>query len=305
MPLLLSSTILLFSKSLSSCSSRAHGGALGLVRSISKSQTIICQRRFSWVFLFPTSAQKFLPDHFHAHPGNPSCPPLLLGLGASSGGGVGAAFLLLTGDPGRLPPCESKVLWTDKTSWLVHHPLGGLPVWRHCRLDDPEEGLGNQDNRIRYELKNNEKKTLFYSIPTCSCLNKYRLAQSSWVSLRYKARTKRMKLEFGQDEVRMWSRCNQSYSVMPSTSSQLLPAIQVEAVLCPVLVLRVPGQMWIFFDKEQFLKIANMTKDKLQMLPESDQKRTKIIIICFLFDLKIRTSHHHQGLRYCNVSNVW
>ena len=61
-------------------------------------------------FFFPTSAQKFLPDHFHAHPGNPSCPPLLLGLGASSGGGVGAAFLLLTGDPGRLPPCESKVL---------------------------------------------------------------------------------------------------------------------------------------------------------------------------------------------------
>ena len=115
------------------------------------------QRRFLWVFLFPTSAQKFPPDQFYAHPGNPSCPPLLLGLGASSGGGVGAAFLLLTGDPGRLPPWKNKVLGTDKTSWLVHHPLGGLPVWRHCRLDDPEEGLGNQGNRICYELKNDEK----------------------------------------------------------------------------------------------------------------------------------------------------
>ena len=69
-----------------------------------------------------------------------------------------------------------------------------------------------------------------------------------------------MKLEFGQDEVRMWSRCNQSYSVMPSTSSQLLPAIQVEAVLCPVLVLTVPGQI---FDKEQFLKIVNMARPLL------------------------------------------
>ena len=184
---------------------------------------------------------------YDIHPGNPSCPPLLLGLGASSGGGVGAAFLLLTGDPGRLPPWKNKVLGTDKTRWLVHHPLGGLPVWRHCRLDDPEEGLVNQGNRICYELKNDEKSfTLLNSylqlpeqISPCPIILS--------VVKRYKARTKRMNLKFGQDGVRMWSRCKQSYCVMPPTSSQLLPAIQVEAVLCPVLVLRVPGQMWIIF----------------------------------------------------------
>ena len=201
MPLLLSSTTLLFSKSLSSCSSRAHGGALGLVRSISKSQTIICQRRFSW-------AQKFLPDHFHAHPGNPSCPPLLLGLGASSGGGVGAAFLLLTGDPGRLPPCESKVLWTDKTRWFVHHPLGGLPVWRHCRLDDPEEGLGNQDNRTRYELKNDEKNF--------NLLNSYLQLPEQISPCPIILSVVEIQSKNKEDEARIWSRWGQNVVEMQS-----------------------------------------------------------------------------------------
>ena len=147
------------------------------------------------------------------------------------------------------------------------------------------------------------KKALLYSIPTCSCLNKYRLAQSSWVSLRYKARTKRMNLKFGQDGVRMWSRCKQSYSVMPPTSSQLLPAIQVEAVLCPVLVLRVPGH-WTnvnnFFIRSRFWKLQIWPYTYCKCC-QRVIKKTKIIIICFLFDLKTCTSHHHQVLRYCDV----
>ena len=40
------------------------------------------------------------------HPGgSSSCLLLLIGLLVRRGGGGGAAFLLRTGDPGRLPPC--------------------------------------------------------------------------------------------------------------------------------------------------------------------------------------------------------